>query len=147
MTVILTSEKNAYGVVVNKWYDGMASQEKAKNGMKFFINEVTEYRKMEGTCSNQSYFECLADRLVNMDQKLNKKALQHCQHRTLCSSLSLPPVGSHHIPICNNNDGSGYFDSADSCFLDLLSELRASQDIHCQKACTVKGYKVETQSP
>ena len=143
VTVISTSEKNAYGVVVNKWYDGMASQEKAKNGMKFFINEVTEYRKMEGSCSNQSYFECLADRLVNMDHQWNKKA--HCQQWTLCSSLSLPPVGSHHIPICNRNDGSGYFDSADSCFLELVSELRASQDIHCQKACRVKGYKVDTE--
>ena len=137
--VMVTSEENSYGLLAGKrWFDG-----NVQDGVKFnmmgngFRNiEVIEYRNMESTCSYESYYECLARRLLNLDTKeisittqLNSNKCSFCEK---CTPFSLP-MTAEKIPICQN-------DTCRSCSQNIIHQLERDQHAHCKRSCIVKEF-------
>jgi hypothetical protein len=73
-TVYVTSEENAYGVVTQNWLDGDVIEAQHSENIRrilhqIIINDMCEYNYLEGSCSNQPYYECLADRCKQFFQE------------------------------------------------------------------------------
>ena len=137
------SEQNSYGLTKGKWFDGKVygkyedSYSLIQNHMSVDIFSIKEYRKLPYTCSNESYYECLARRFGNI--ALNETSQQYhngmqCQLDTKCLPFSLPEIGKKNLPICKNNQEK-------ACYADVLSKLMSNQDTYCKRLCNVKEYK------
>ena len=68
-TFWITSEDNSYGIVWFRWYDGTVQFEQLENHTlkEYIIKEVTEYQNLRSTCSESSYYKCLANRFTEFD--------------------------------------------------------------------------------
>ena len=143
-----TSEENSYGVAWGKWFDGHQGYRPLKSGKAIRILEATEFQNLESTCTSESYFECLANRLVRLD--FNDKETQKLLNATVCASLMsvndicstipLPKVGGNEIPLCKN-------ETQKACVEDILQKLRSSQETECKKPCKVLEFAMGTYHP
>ena len=92
-----TSEENSYGIAWGKWFDGHQGLRSLTNGKAVRIIGATEYRNLESTCTSESYFECLAKRLAQLDfantetqiliNGITNTETQTLINGTLCASL------------------------------------------------------------
>ena len=90
LKIIVTSEKNAYGVVYGIWYNGKIFQTRVDKGMQKDINLKPvqhNYLATNSKCIHESFYECIS-RLITAD--LNGSTSQ-------CSRMSLPS-----LPLCND---------------------------------------------
>ena len=109
--VTVTSEENAYGQTSKRWFDGVAKSSLIKSEGLVRVNDMTEYHNIYGTCSHESYYECLTKRFLEFDylqySKKNKSATVSyveypCDFSTeICTPYSLPAIGNRTIPICH----------------------------------------------
>ena len=151
-TVYATSEKNSYGIVEKKWFDGIVED---PNGVKvettkvsqndngyslgdlLTIVEVNEYINLDWKCSQNSYYECLAKgfQKVVLDSSFQQNKTD-CEQ--ICTPFTLPPVGIRSFPVCR----------VESC-LDIMSKVIYDQynamEGHCTKSCRVKEFKFGTK--
>ena len=94
--IFLTSELNSYGVVLNHWYDGNVEPFELQNGKLHMlrITNLRKYKYLEGTCSKQSFYQCVA-------MQLDK--IKICQENGVsCAPYSLPRENSSEdYPMCS----------------------------------------------
>ena len=125
-----TSESNAFGLAGGKWYDGNVDEIDGgwiKSGSSIHLYKITEYRKIESTCSDDSYYECLAKRFASLNTT--------CHFDGICAPFSLPLVEKK-IALCQS-------DTVRACQQKIIRALEHTQDIYCKKTCNVKEYKRE----
>ena len=145
-----STEKNSYGLTHGRWFDGSISQKSipiaswVKNNeaniwnyfYQISFTDITEINSLDYTCSEDSYYQCLAKRFANFDFR-KAVALTHnkssCNFEKICSPVSLPFEHSE-LPLCKNP-------SEQICYEKVLGTLRMDQDKYCQKSCKVKIYK------
>ena len=156
-TVWVTSEENSYGLDLDKWFDGKVNPIKVQNQKGFLINGVTEYKKMDGTCSQNSYYECLANRFKAIDFQKESNQLRtmisdevknvtksDCPFQEVCIPIPLPLGPKDNIPICRNLPKepltSAYY--KESCYRYILDRFIKDQEKHCKKSCKVKEFEV-----
>ena len=67
--VAITSEENLFGF--GRWYDGFSKKISINRAEELHITtfKVTEYHQFESLCSEESYYQCLAKRFINLDYK------------------------------------------------------------------------------
>ena len=103
------------------------------------ISGVTDYTYLATTCSDESYYECLAKRfqriLSKKDFSSEKFNGSHCSFRDICSPFTLP-FGEKRVPLCIN-------DSVRHCYEEIIIQLEADQDVYCKKSWNIKEFKAE----
>ena len=156
-TVWVTSEENSYGLDLDKWFDGKVNPIKVQNQKGILIDGVTEYKNMDGKCSQHSYYECLANRFkaINfqkesnqlramMSEVINVTILPDCPFQEVCIPIPLPLGPKDNIPICRNLQKetltSAYYQ--ESCYRFVLDRLIKDQEEDCKKSCKVKEFEV-----
>ena len=140
-SVYITSEPNSYGVAWGRWFDGRNGKITLEDGIEYRILRVTENRNLDSpdSCSTDSYYKCLAKRLVHFDLAADLKFLNRSRCSTsltrddTCSTIPLPKIGTNEIPICKN-------DSKMECFEGILEKLRISQKRACIRSCRTIEY-------
>ena len=59
--LLITSDDNAYGATIGKWYNGNVKPHVLKRNNLHYINlQVKEFRHLQDLCQEQSYYQCLA---------------------------------------------------------------------------------------
>ena len=148
-SVFATSEENSYGMAWDRWFDGYFGKKLGFNGRLLKIIDIIEHNNLETTCITDSYYECLAKRLIKLDftKTTNKKFIDwprhHCAsvtNKDICSTIPLPDVGSVKIPLCRN-------DTHRECFESILGLLRESQKSECLRACHTLEYEIGKSMP
>ena len=138
--VMFTSEENSYGVGLNRWFDGdvVPIQLKRDTFYSMKVFEVTEYHNLEPDCSQDSYFQCLAKRLLKTDLKrVTIKNSHACEFEKLCLPFSMPFVDNR-TAICTKR-------SERQCYGQLLKEVAIAGEKHCQRSCIRKEFKVSSE--
>ena len=132
--VFITSEGNAYGVVINRWMDGETLEVDIP---KSFLKQVslrskkTILLKSISVCSEESFYQCF-------ERKLFKEyAFDNCPRK--CSPVTLPSTTStndpNKIPPCQN-------EKERECVQSILSEYFFSMDMNeCPSSCSILQYK------
>ena len=146
-TVWVTSEENSYGLDLDKWFDGKVNPIKVQNEKGFLIDGVTEYKKMDGTCSQLSYYKCLANRFKAIDfqkesKQLNAMMNSSCPFQEVCIPIPLPLGPKDDIPICRNLNPNQTLYYQEHCYMFALKRLIKDQEKHCKKSCKVKEFGV-----
>ena len=109
------------------WFDGEVEEGDWKRGEDkvLTIVDITEYHYLGSTCSKESFYECLANRISSMSMEDVKSYDPFCHVDTetsFCLPFSLPSK----IPICNKTEpGFSFLDcclssSADTPLLPYL---------------------------
>ena len=134
----VTSEKNSYGAIFEKWYDGYVTPYKLKQGYIHFplVSEVKEVQYLPGSCSVHSYYQCLASEL----------AKESTCHNDDCLSFTLPSDSDEKdVATCNY-----YYDylnlSTLSCKTNTLFSLHGNENIckgETAKLCVIHEYSVQ----
>ena len=99
VSLYFTSESNSFGVVALQWFDGQVTPYTLKRGMyhSITIPQVRAFEYVESRCSDESFYQCLSDRL----QKVTS-----C-HGPPCSKYTLPTdMPLQYLPKCNSTDES-----------------------------------------
>ena len=138
--VMFTSEENSYGIGLNRWFDGdvVPIQLKRDTYYSMKVFEVTEYHNLEPDCSQDSYFQCLAKRLLKTDLKrVTIKNGHACKFEKLCLPFSMPFVDNR-TAICTKK-------SDRQCYGQLLKEVAIAGEKHCQRSCIRKEFKVSSE--
>ena len=139
--LIITSQENSYGRGQNQWFDGEAEvvQMPPKQAKRTFLKivDITEFRYLESTCQQESYYQCLANNFVNFDfERFRKTHSYRCKGwNKTCSPVSLPFRDNKKLPICKTQREK-------KCYVQALEIQRSRQNEHCKKTCQVKEYKV-----
>ena len=140
----VTTETNSYGWTRDRWMDGKTDviQVDLNRIVDLKINEVVEYQYLSSLCSQDSYFECLAERFANFDlnaflERADQEAIRGCSFERICSPVSLP-FRNQSIPIC------AYWNER-RCQNKILDNLKTDQHKHCKKTCNVKEFKVKIE--
>ena len=134
--VIFTSEKNSYGVVGERWFDGKPSCAKYVHSSDLLqILGIIEYMK-KGHCA--SYYETLAERFAAFDfsqivERNGKKI--NCPYEEICYPISLPS-NHNNISLCCN-------ETHRSCYHEIIQHLKLDHENHCKKTQNVKEFKIE----
>ena len=148
--VFITSEDNAYGTILLRWFDGILSSVSLRNSSFLYyvqhisIVEINEYINMDAICSEDSYYECLAKRFVSSDlgqvakQVNGDLGCNFMQFENKCTPVSLQ-LEDGKIPICDSEEDS-------QCFINVLQELKRDQQDHCKKSCLVKEFVISHNS-
>ena len=141
--MVITSEKNSYGLADEKWLDGKVD---FKSSTEHFLHQsvifgetleleivgVTEINNMPFTCTHESYYECLGKRFVEINRSaLNSKI----SNTSFCAPFSLPLDGEE-IQICTQ-DGERKF------YENVIWELEADQQTQCKISCNIKEFSVQ----
>ena len=141
--VYVSSHENSYGLTAQKWFDGIVDQNAIINTRGgYLITGVDEYRSLEGICSRDSYYDCLAKKFQALD--MSKLTDNKGFHTSRCKGLKVckpkfPLPNSDQIPRC-----SGFTQWACSSF--GLRYLMQTEATHCKKACNIIEYKLEKAS-
>ena len=143
----VTSEGNSYGLARRRWLDGNiygypldgygASR---KLGYLIRILQVMEYNSLHWKCSKDSYYQCLARKIRNMNFNTMNKVYFNgtiCQFNKTCAPFTLPDVEKE-IPLCSDQTERACFESA----IDQLEAIETDTD-HCKTTCQVVEYKTE----
>ena len=102
-SVFFTTEENAPGAILYKFYDGIVERLEIWPGQhyQFRISKVTEYNLLSHKCTQQTFYECLASLL---------EASQECSHLGgLCSIVTLPGLKLPDCTIETYNCSSQFF--------------------------------------
>ena len=130
-TLYFTSKANSYGVVTNRWYDGIAAPFKLLKGSIHFIriSEVRRFEYLKDKCSHQSFYQCLSSKMMT--------AKDCSQHGEPCTVFSLPgKTPSSDFPQCSNNKS---LDCQKSLFHKLSHE---DNECKLKRLCDVEEYSV-----
>ena len=130
--LLLTSQQNSYGLVTNHWYEGNVEPIWLKNGAKqnLRITETRMYEYLKGTCTQTSFYECLA-------KKLQESDICHVNDNT-CAPFSLPGKDFiHDWPLCP-------VDTVNNCH-DNFSKV-AFIECRKEKSCFVTEYSLKESS-
>ena len=145
----LASEENSYGLTQKEWFDGELdvlrwNNTRGQEGVMFKIADVIEYQYLKSTCSQESYYQCLADRFVNFPpEKALLRSSVNYQHDTLwnrfcgnrtCSPVSLP-FRENKLSICKSPNEK-------LCYQEPLEKMMLDQNKHCKPSCRIKEFKV-----
>ena len=103
--LIFTTEENSYGIEKRMWFDGEVEVVDWERGedISLTIVDITEYHYMGSTCSKESFYECLANRISSMSMEDVKSYDPFCHvdaNTSFCLPFSLPSK----IPICNKTE-------------------------------------------
>ena len=99
--VTVTSEANSYGITQDRWFDGKSEIGKVQRDVILnwqFVNQLTitkidEIFNLDQTCSDDSYYQCLAKRFTRFDFKQGGDVFVNgskCSFDKLCAPFSLP---------------------------------------------------------
>ena len=95
--LFLTSEENSYGATLGQWFDGKVDPFILENTTEHFLTfELQEYQHLQDQCQEQSYYQCIAPKLVENtkcegknctwytlpDPHMKFKDVQECQETT-----------------------------------------------------------------
>ena len=142
----MTSQENSYGFIVEKWFDGKVELVDGQSDIfDVLIVNVIEYQYLKSACSQDSYYQILADRFELFDT--NAFLEQHfklmCKTKnqyggnyinTTCSPVSLP--FRNKIPICSQ-------DIEKWCYQRVLDRLMLDQTELSTRTCKVKEFKTK----
>ena len=142
-----TSEENSYGMLYNRWFDGLVDGPITLNfgqSSSIEIVEVIEYSNLDtqfySTCSQDSYYHCLVKRFSKLDFNLIKNTTTYngvgCPFRNICLPNSLP---EDQIPLCDNVVDL-------NCYHKVLQELKSTQQENCKKLCLAKEFKTMSRT-
>ena len=149
MYLYVTSEKNSFGLTLYQWFDGLidVSLEHKDVGHQLLpggnivkIAEVNEFRNMDATCSDDSFFDCMARQFKMLDtSKINITVGGFdCKFKEKCQPFSLPIPGKMKAPVCSS-------EADQACFDALLKRIVSDQAKFCKKLCIVKEFKTEVE--
>ena len=144
----VTSEKNSYGLVRRKWFDGNLDPNfKAWSGGLIRITKINEYRNLEDGCTEDSYYECLARRMMSFDmRKISIDTLFDklmCANLSICTpGISLPAIEGNEIQSCPKplSEDCNY---PQLCSYAAMNQLINDQSEHCNKCCNIKDFHLE----
>ena len=137
------SEENSYGLVLENWFEGRIDQPIVlpPGSHKLHIDEVKEYQGLDSSCSDDSYYRCLAKRFERRDfcqynNELNlvsnmEYSKSECETRETCTPYSLPFTNK--MKVCKELAEEWYHKVA---FWILQSDKNDS----CPRSCKVKEY-------
>ena len=92
--------------------------------------EVKEYQNLRPTCSQDSYYECLAKQFINGPKVRN---MSYCKQEKLCFPFSLPSYDSQ-VPVCQNP-------TVGTCFKNVLLDIEKDPSKYCLSSCSVKEFR------
>ena len=124
----VTSEANSFGLVRGKWFDGNMQDKFIYSGAFIKVQQVREYKNLAATCSQASYYECLALRFRSL-------GIEHVSEMTtnaICAPFSLPDKGND-IAVCNNKNDQTYMEY-------VVSKIESDQVHDCKKSCVLKEF-------
>ena len=133
LKMYISSAKNAYGIVTNRWKDGKVLQfdvEKDTSKVISLKPVQREYIKTDEQCNIQSFFECY--------EKVLDTALNVCPNK--CVYYSLPT-----LPLCKNEDES-------KCSMDIELDVwinvtrTKNKDTARPRPCSTLEYTGEEMS-
>ena len=92
----VSSEQNSYGAVLYQWFDGHIDPLSIKRSTYYKIHllQPRRYEYIPGTCSDKSFFECVASKLNH--------AKSCVQDGKTCAPISLP--GDHRQCMANQSE-------------------------------------------
>ena len=148
LNAYFTSGQNSFGIAWGRWFDGDQGHKSLTNGKAVRILGATEYQNLESTCTSESYYNCLARRLINFDmenietQRIMNQSVcpTSISPNVICSTIPLPKVGNYEIPICKTV-------TERVCFEEILQKLRSSQETECKRSCRILEFKIGTYMP
>ena len=135
----MTSEENAYGIVVKHWYDGQVDHIPLKAGWYYnlSINGVDEYRYLKESlhhepCVQESFYQCISNKLAEAFKDFTGEK---------CALFSLhDPTGN--LTVCNHTihhkDVPDAEKEAENTFWSLFNGPVCRE----RRTCTVREYKV-----
>ena len=137
VSIMVTTDKNSYGLAGSRWFDGnvYCTTHLFNTGDSLKIIEVNEYINMDSTCSDESYYECLAKRFAsfNFTAAVEEKIFgPECLFNTVCSPSSLP-FDTNETPMCSK-------ESDRVCAEKVLENLRENQEKYCQRTCRIEEF-------
>ena len=101
---------------------------------------VTDYKNLAATCSDESYYECLAKRfhrtLGKSDIDTETFNGSQCSFHKVCSPFTLP--FAEKVPLCQN-------ETIRNCYEMRIVGLEANMDKYCKKSCNTKEFKTEVR--
>ena len=156
-TVLMTSEKNAYGASHQRWYDGKVDSLKFTPGHSYGIRitDVTETNFIGG-CSHESYYETLVEKFSTADfTRYNltywNRAMEQsspCKFQNMCLPVTLPSK----IPLCKTTTQEEMISQTCYCYYQALLQtehgirrsvrnMRQSEGKY--RSCSIKEYEFE----
>ena len=135
--VWISSEDNSYGMGKERWFDGAIEKITPEFDDGIWIDHVIEYEKMEGTCSKESYYQCLGKRFQGESKEIMDEITENdpsCQFKDPCTPYQLPFENSV-MPIC-----STFTESV--CSSRVLDNLLSDQENYCLPSCNVEEFKI-----
>ena len=149
--ITATSEANAYGITQNRWYDGIsdigeiyrASWSDGTENWNYIydltITKIDEVFNLHDTCSENSYYQCLAKRFTRLNFKAATDIVVNgskCSFNKLCAPISLPFEDADKTATCPTEIDQ-------TCYGQFISQkLESDQVNHCQKSCHVKEFSI-----
>ena len=149
--ITATSEANTYGITQNRWYDGKseigeiyrASFSDGTENWKYIyeltITKIDEVFNLHDTCSDDSYYQCLAKRFTRFNFKEATDIVVNgskCSFNKLCAPFSLRFENADKTAICPTEIDQ-------TCYGQIISQkLEPDQVNHCQKSCHVKEFSI-----
>ena len=134
--VFITSEGNAYGVVINRWMDGETLEVDIP---KSFLKQVslrskkTILLKSISVCSEESFYQCFERKLF--EEYTFDRCPSKCSPVTLPSSTNNNSNYPHKIPQCQN-------EMERECALSIFSDYFLSMNMNeCSSSCSTLQYK------
>ena len=123
--LIITTKENSFGAVIYQWFDGEFDPVELTRGKHQFIHitRVRRYEYISGTCSKNTFFECVESQL---------KHFNTCyQNGESCSPFSIPNGNI----TCETNNTSCWQDVTDLGFPSCMAK----------KSCKVQEYHRRNQ--
>ena len=138
-TLYFTTEENSYGVVMDRWFDGMPGEFKLIKGRTHFIKiiGVRRYEYLKSKCTHETFYQCLATRMNS-----SKRCLKY---EDPCTPWSLPgrkPL--EEFPLCKSPES---VDCNKKLFLELYYGGKCKErERKEKKTCFVQEYSVEERN-
>ena len=134
LKVFITSEGNAYGIVINRWMDGETLEVDIS---KSFLKQVslrskkTIQLKSISVCSEESFYQCFERKLFE------EYSFDNCPSK--CSPVTLPSSTTinhpNKIPQCQN-------EMERECAQTILSDYFFSMNMNeCSSSCSILQFK------
>ena len=153
--VSVTSEANSYGITQDRWFDGKLETGEVWRSLnsdgtsnwcevnELTITKVNEVFNLHQNCSDDSYYQCLAERFNKFNFKEATDVVVNgskCSFDKLCAPFSLPFGDDETIPICTSEIDK-------YCFGQIICQkLKLDQATHYKKSCHVKEFSIKHDS-
>ena len=146
MQVYFTSEGNSNGIIFHRWFEGYVNTKhkmKKNKILEVHIEKTTEYINLESSCSNDTYYQCLAKRISKLQlRKVSlPESLSECSGEPNC-----PPEGNC-VPflLLSDNDNAFLCENGTGfpCYECIMKKMTSNQEKLCKRSCLVKEYKTK----